>query len=178
MSTPRLSETSYVVLGLLEEVGPATPYDLKQFAQLSVFNFWSVPHTQLYTECERLAEAGLLSERREESGRRRRIYKLTATGRQTLDKWRAEPTDRLYEARDPGTVKLFFGADPEDLGEAQVEAHGGKLAELEQIHRDNPEMPRGMRLALELGIAQEKQLVASWERLRKTGGLGPGKQDG
>jgi PadR family transcriptional regulator AphA len=178
VSTPRLSDTSYAVLGLVDEVGPATPYDLKQFAQLSVFNFWSLPHTQLYTECERLAEAGLLSERREESGRRRRIYKLTAKGREALDRWRAEPTDRLYEARDPGTLKLFFGADPKSLAKAQAEAHGRKLAELEQIHRDAPEMPQGMRLALELGIAHESHLVKIWERLRKTGSLKPVKRDG
>jgi DNA-binding PadR family transcriptional regulator len=77
MSNLRMTETSYIVLGLLELAEPATPYDLKQFAQRSVFNFWSIPHTQIYTECERLARAGLLDERREESGRRRRIYTLT-----------------------------------------------------------------------------------------------------
>src|SRR6202166_3023959 len=76
MSSPRLTETSYIVLGLIEQIGPATPYDLKRVAQLSTVNFWSVPHTQLYTECARLAEEGLLTERREESGRRRRVYRL------------------------------------------------------------------------------------------------------
>ena len=59
----RLTETSYIVLGLLEQGEPATPYDLKRFAQLSTSNFWSVPHTQLYTECARLAGEGLLDER-------------------------------------------------------------------------------------------------------------------
>jgi len=48
--------------------GPSTPYDLKRFVQLSVGNFWPFPHTQLYAEPARLAEAGLL----EETGRRRR----------------------------------------------------------------------------------------------------------
>ena len=83
MSSTRLTETSYIVLGLLEQGEPATPYDLKRFAQLSTNNFWSVPHTQLYTECARLASEGLLDERQEQSGRRRRTYRLTASGRQS-----------------------------------------------------------------------------------------------
>src|ERR1700722_18055237 len=88
---PRLTETSYIVLGLLEQGEPATPYDLKRIAQVSTNNFWTVPHTQLYTECARLAAEGLLDERREESGRRRRVYRLTAAGREALEAWRNEP---------------------------------------------------------------------------------------
>ena len=44
--------------GLLDRFEPATPYQLKQIAQVSIFHFWSIPHTQLYTECARLAEGG------------------------------------------------------------------------------------------------------------------------
>ena len=84
MSTPRLSDTSYAVLGLLDLFEPATPYQLKQIAQVSIFHFWAIPHTQIYTECGRLAEAGLLNEKREESGRRRRVYSLSAAGRKEL----------------------------------------------------------------------------------------------
>lgn len=166
-----MTETSFIVLGLLDLAEPATPYDLKQLAQRSVFNFWSVPHTQIYTECERLAEAGLLDERREDSGRRRRIYTLTASGRKALDAWRDEPTNRLYEIRDLGVLKLFFGADPESLAPAQVEAHRRKLEELEQTGSEIPEMPRGSRLALELGIAHEREFIRFWS------GLGNGERD-
>jgi DNA-binding PadR family transcriptional regulator len=165
MSSPRLTETSYIVLGLLEQAEPATPYDLKQFAQISVFNFWLIPHTQLYTECARLAEAGLLHERREESGRRRRFYTLTARGRQALDAWRSEPTEQLHEARDPATLKLFFGGDPAVLASTQLAAHERKLRELKQTDRDNPEMPDGMRLALEAGIGHEREFIRFWSRL-------------
>src|SRR6266480_4282632 len=111
MSTAKLTETSYAVLGLLEYCEPATPYQLKQIAQQSVFHFWTIPHTQLYTECARLAEAGLLDERREETGRRRRVYRLSAAGRRALREWRADPNTDLYELRDPGLLKLFCGAD-------------------------------------------------------------------
>ena len=78
MSAPRLSESSYIVLGMLEHLQPATPYDLKRIAEVSTIDFWTVPHAQLYTECARLAREGLLTEEREQTGRRRRMYSLTA----------------------------------------------------------------------------------------------------
>ena len=160
-----MTETSYIVLGLLELAEPATPYDLKGLAQRSVFNFWSIPHTQIYTECGRLAEAGLLDERREEGGRRRRIYSLASAGQEALDAWRAEPTNRLYEVRDLGVLKLFFGAEPAKLANAQVEAHERRLVEYEAIEADFPQMPDGSRLALQMGIAHERESIRLWSEL-------------
>lgn len=168
MSSPRLTETSFIVLGMLEVAGEATPYDLKRVAQISVFNFWSIPHSQLYTECKRLAEVGLLGERREETGRRRRFYKLTSRGRKALEEWRGEPTEEFPEMRDPGTLKLFFGADPEALAAAQLKTHKLKLDELYQA-RAAPHVPAGMRLAVELGVSQERALIRFWTRLARGG---------
>ena len=165
MSNPRLSETSYIVLGLLEQTGPATPYELKRLAQLSTINFWAVPHTQLYTECARLAAEGLLSERREQSGRHRRIYRLTKRGHQALDGWRSEPSGELEEVRDAGTLKLFFGGDPAKLGAAQLDAHRRKLRAYEQLHADSTDWPRGWRLALESGIGHEREYIRFWTRM-------------
>ena len=142
-SPPRLTETSYIVLGLLERIEPATPYDLKQLAQISTVNFWTVPHTQIYTECGRLAEAGLLSEQREESGRRRRIYRLTDDGRAALERWREDASGGLYELRDVATLKLFFGADPAKLATEQVAAHRERLAEYEELLAGLEEAPEG-----------------------------------
>src|SRR5436190_20775277 len=109
VAAPRLTDTSYAVLALVDLRGPATPYQLKQIAQVSIFHFWSIPHTQIYTECARLAEAGLLDEEREETGRRRRTYGLTREGRKALKDWRADPEADMYELRDPGLLKLFCG---------------------------------------------------------------------
>jgi PadR family transcriptional regulator, regulatory protein AphA len=165
VSTVRLTETSYIVLGLVEYAEPATPYDLKQIAQLSTVEFWSVPHTQLYTECARLAKEGLLSEQREQTGRRRRIYSLTKGGRQALGDWVAEPTDELYEVRDPGTLKLFFGGDPAKLATSQLAAHRRQLQGYEQLSADVPDMPKGMRLALEAGIGHEREFIRFWSQV-------------
>jgi PadR family transcriptional regulator AphA len=163
MSVPRLTAVSYMVLGLIEHAGEATPYQLKQVAAQSVGNFWSIQHAQLYTESERLAEAGLLDEEREAGGRRRRTYRLTGAGREALDAWRAAPATDLGELRSPGLLQLFFGADQEPLARAQVEAHGAKLAEYEQLHAAAKDwLPEGQRLALECGIAHERVWLKFW----------------
>jgi PadR family transcriptional regulator, regulatory protein AphA len=171
MSSTRLTETSYIVLGLLEQFEPATPYDLKRLAQLSTINFWTVPHTQLYSECARLAEEGLLSEQREQTGRRRRIYRVTERGLQALEDWRSEPTDALEEVRDAGTLKLFFGADPAKLAASQLAAHRRQLASYEEL-RDgsggSAQLPRGMRLALEAGIGHEREYIRFWSELAES----------
>ncbi len=161
MSSTKLSATSYVVLGLVERCQPATPYEIKQVAELSTANFWSVPHTQLYTECARLAEAGLLNEERETTGRRRRIYSLTKAGAKELDAWRSVPADALFEARDIGTLKLFMGADPAVLAPGQLKLHEAKLAEFEQTAQ--LDMDEGMRLALEMGIGLEREFIRFWK---------------
>lgn len=163
MSTVRLSTASYVVLGLIEACQPATAYDLKRLSAQSVVNFWSLPHTQLYSETSRLAEAGLLREEREESGRRRRLYTLSDEGQAELDRWRAEPVQDLCEIHDPGALKLFFGADPADLAADQIALHEEKLREYEETRANLAEdTPRGMALALEMGIGLERHFLEFW----------------
>src|SRR4051812_50144338 len=81
MSTERLTPTSYLVLGLLAREGPSTPYDLEQHVKATLGNFWSFPHTLLYSEPPRLGILGLVTETRETDGRRRRIFAITPAGR-------------------------------------------------------------------------------------------------
>jgi PadR family transcriptional regulator, regulatory protein AphA len=172
MSSPaplRLTETSYIVLGLLELAGQATPYELKRVAQMSTSNFWSIPHTQLYTECARLAREGLLDERQEPTGRRRRTYQLTARGSELLALWRDEPAAELYELRDAATLKLFFGGDPATLAASQLEAHRRQLEIYERLQASVPDAPLGQRLALECGIGHELEFIRFWSRVSETG---------
>jgi PadR family transcriptional regulator, regulatory protein AphA len=165
----RLTPTSYIVLGLLEQAGEATPYELKRMVSASVGNFWSLQHAQLYTEPERLAAAGLVSERRERSGRRRKRYTLTGAGRRALHAWVAQPTGELSELRDPGLLQLFFGADAQALASAQLEAHRTKLLEYEQLQAQaTGEKPTGPLLALEAGIGHEREWIRFWSGLQKS----------
>ena len=68
------------VLGLLAREGPSTPYDLERHVAATLGNFWSFPHTRLYTEPTRLAALNLVTETRETDGRRRRVFAITPAG--------------------------------------------------------------------------------------------------
>jgi DNA-binding PadR family transcriptional regulator len=162
----RLTPTSYIVLGLLELAGESTPYALKQLVAGSVGYFWTLQHAQLYTEPERLASAGYVSETREETGRRRRLYTITERGRAALREWRTEPTSELAELREPALLKLFFGGDPKRLANVQAAANRARLAEYEAIRDSMPDdVPTGPRQALEMGIRFERAAVEFWEEL-------------
>ncbi len=168
MAGIRLTPTSYIVLGLIERVGEATPYELKGLVVGGIGNFWSLQHAQLYTEPERLTRAGYLKENRERGGRRRKHYKLTAAGREALLAWVSEPTDELPELRDVALLKLFFDADAPPLADAQLTAHREKLREYEQLARQaGDDQPPGSLTTLQAGIAHEREWVRYWQRLRE-----------
>jgi DNA-binding PadR family transcriptional regulator len=162
----QLTPTSFIVLGLVERAGEATPYELKRIAEGSVGNFWSVPHSQLYAEPVRLAKAGFLSERRERGGRRRRHYAIAKPGREALAAWRDEPTETLPELRDLSLLKLFFGGDPEVLAPPQRRAHERQLAFYRDLlaaysEGDPPGPPRTLRA----GIGHGEEWVRYWSEL-------------
>jgi PadR family transcriptional regulator, regulatory protein AphA len=164
----KLTPTSYIVLGLLEAAAPheVTPYDLKQMMAVSIDNFWSTPHAQVYREPERLATGGYVRERREDAGRRRRFYAISDRGRAALSAWRAEAPDDLPELRDAGVLKLFFGADPEVVAEHQIAVHRAKLAEYEALRAQILDIvPPGQLRALDVGIAHERAMMAIWAEI-------------
>jgi DNA-binding PadR family transcriptional regulator len=167
----RLTPVSYVVLGLLAQDGPSTPYELKAAVHRSIGNFWSFPHTQLYTEPERLTAAGLVRERQEEGGRRRRTFTITAAGRRALKAWLEEPASFSRELRDLGLLKLFFGglvepAEVMALAAEQEKAHRAKLQDLEALEVEGREGGDPHRRAvLRMGLRYERAAAAFWAEL-------------
>ncbi|HEY2767709.1 MAG TPA: PadR family transcriptional regulator [Solirubrobacteraceae bacterium] len=172
-----LTPTSHIVLGLLSFAGEATPYDLKQMVSATVGHFWSLPHSQLYAEPVRLTRAGYLTERREQEGRRRKLYALTERGRDALRDWLGTLEPELYMLRDLALLKLFFGADPHELAEVQLATHRRRLTEYEALHEQMiaAQGPPGPRLALELGIRHERETVGFWEEQAAAGALKPAR---
>jgi len=157
-----LSSVSHLVLGLIERAGEVTPYELKGVAE-AVSGLWSLRHDQVYRETERLAGRGLLEERREQHGRRRRRFRITPAGRRALKAWLSEPTTEFTELRDPGLLQLFFGADPPALARVQLPAHRDRLRDYEQLAESLPaETPEGVRLSLQAGIGHEREWVRFW----------------
>jgi PadR family transcriptional regulator, regulatory protein AphA len=181
MSTPRLSHISYLVLGLVAGMGPATPYELKQVVNGSLGYFWSFPHSQLYSEPDRLAGLGLLEVEQETAGRRRKQYSVTPAGREALVAWLRDPDAERAEIREPALLKLFFGAladegDMTRLARARVKAYQQELdqyTEIEKTIRDQPEMSYPYA-TLRLGISWARACLAFWSEL--AGEQPPGEQ--
>jgi PadR family transcriptional regulator, regulatory protein AphA len=166
MTERKLTPISYIVLGLLQEM-PGTPYDLKARVAASLGNFWTVQHAQLYTETARLAEEGLLKEERETEGRRRKTYSITKAGAKALASWLEVPAADIWEIRDPGLLKIFFGADPAMIAAGQVAAHQAKVTEWENFRENirGLDVPEGPRLTLEAGIIQARAATKFWSSL-------------
>jgi PadR family transcriptional regulator, regulatory protein AphA len=171
--TFRLTGTSYAVLILLELLGEATPYDLKQMLERSIENFWPVPHTSFYAEPERLTGAGLLRERRETHGRRRKLYSLTDAGLRAVHEWRDSPEIAPPQLRDEGVLKLFAGGDPLAYAIARREYYTAKLDELEGYLAACPDddRSRGVRASLIAGITYHRLLLEASETFLATGAL-------
>jgi PadR family transcriptional regulator, regulatory protein AphA len=165
----RLTSTSYVVLGMLDWLGPSTPYRLKRVMSESVEDFFPVPHTSFYAEPARLAAAGYVSESVEQGGRRRRTFAITRRGREALADWLAEPETRFGEFRFPGMLKVFFGADPRGFAADQA-AHHARLAERfeavrERSDRGELQVPPRRRSVLDTGIELHRWWEARWREL-------------
>jgi PadR family transcriptional regulator AphA len=163
----QLTQTSYVVLGLVEQAGEATPYDLKQIVAATVGTFFSIPHSQVYAEPERLAGGGYLRERREQTGRRRKHYTLTQKGRAALKEWLRTPTEELYELRDPGLLKLAFGANAQTLAKVQLSAHEERLDDLRRLATTLKVAgaTEEQLLVVEAGIGHSREYVRFWKKL-------------
>jgi DNA-binding PadR family transcriptional regulator len=166
-----LGPTSYLVLGMLATFGPSTPYELKRYVADSVGHFWSFPHAQLYSEPARLAEAGLVAEKREPAGRRRRVFRITPAGLRALRDWLAEASAEATEIRDLSLLKLFFAdhAEPDDvrrLAEAQLAGHRDKLAVYEALDtRYAGASTKYPAFTLQLGLAFERMAAGFWRRV-------------
>jgi Predicted transcriptional regulators len=195
MSTFRLTPTSYLVLGLLAREGPSTPYDLERHVRATLGNFWSFPHTLLYSEPARLASLGLVVEERETAGRRRRVFAIEPPGEVALRAWLDRPTSEPAELRDPGLLQLFFSdlAPVQSrlrLADEQLAIHRGKLAayqEDQRLERQLRGSPRGHRTVehwrgetLPMVIAYERGAVDFWLEVaaRARAAIGGGENAG
>lgn len=160
----RLTQLSYVVLGLLDFAGESTPYELKNHATQTVNLFWVIHHAQFYAEPDRLAKAGYLTHRQEVTGRRRQYYSLNQRGKDALEAWLAAPTRDFMQLRDHALLQLCFGANPKPLAEAQLEVHRAKLKEYLGLIESGPPGPPGMLPVLHAGVAHEREWIDFWSQ--------------
>ena len=174
---PALTRSEYVVLGLIARYGAMSAYELKARVAESVGAFWPIPHAQLYRDAPHLAQLGLLHETAEEDGRRRRMYAITAAGRERLAAWLGDDHATDTQIRDPALLKLAFadlgaGGDLHALARAQSARHRHWVQEYRArtagLDGDDPATP-ARRHVLGLGEAIESAYADFWEGLRRDG---------
>jgi PadR family transcriptional regulator AphA len=169
MNSKDLGSSAYVVLGLTLQHVEITPYELKQRIATSVGYFWAYSHPQIYSVTERLRSEGFLSQRREQTGRRRKIYKVTKSGEEAFRSWLANPDNAHPELRDTGLLKLYFGnfsskQDVQALATAQLNSHKTRL----ELYKSIPKERKLDEFALktvQLGIDFEKMSEKYWAKV-------------
>jgi DNA-binding PadR family transcriptional regulator len=107
MSTPRLTSTSYAVLGLLG-ARPCSTYELAQQMDRVLNRFWPRTRSKLFEEPKKLVAHGLARATSETVGLRpRTVYEITPAGRRALSAWVATPgTGPVLEFE--ALLKVFF----------------------------------------------------------------------
>jgi PadR family transcriptional regulator, regulatory protein AphA len=110
-----LTPTAKAILGFLR-FRARSGYDIRRAVEISTQFFWGASFGQIYPELKRLEEAGLVEvEASAETGRKRRVYRLTGAGEQAFSDWLAEDEEALFQYRDEGLLRMFFSdfAPPE-----------------------------------------------------------------
>ncbi|MEY9934340.1 PadR family transcriptional regulator AphA [Catenulispora sp. GP43] len=114
----------HALLGLLREQ-PASGYDLMQVFNASLHNIWPATQSQVYSELNKLAAAGLLTASAE-GPRGRKEYALTEAGHAELQHWLLEVETDVHP-RSEGLLKVFL------LGAVSREQATGFLAWLGEM---------------------------------------------
>jgi DNA-binding PadR family transcriptional regulator len=168
-----LSPTAYVILGMLRS-RPRSGYEIKQVVDKSTRFFWAASYGQIYPELRRLAKAGLVEgEPQPTGGRKRTVYRLTDTGRETLRRWLDLPPEHL-ELRDESLLKLFFAVAAEpgkaveiiDAKQRQMEEKLAALRAIEPHAAEGASSDPFPYLVLRYGIESSEWVIAWCERAR------------
>jgi DNA-binding PadR family transcriptional regulator len=104
---PKLTTTSYVILGLLALRRWST-YELAQQMRRSIHYYWPRAESHIYEEPKKLAALGLAVASHEQTGRRSRtVYAITDDGVAALRTWLADP-GKGPVVEFEGLVKVLF----------------------------------------------------------------------
>lgn len=111
---------------------PGTGYEIARQFDRSIGHFWSATHQQVYRTLKKLHVDGLVDfEPVPQDGRPdKKVYQLSAAGRESLAKWVSTPTP-VTPLRNELGVKIR-GAEHGDLASV--------ILELEQYRSDNQEL--------------------------------------
>jgi DNA-binding PadR family transcriptional regulator len=182
------SQTQFAILGLLEQQGPMSGYDLKQRVDESIGHFWREGWGRIYPTLRSLEKAGMVTKRTERKQRRpeRKVYSIRPAGRKRLREWLGHGvTPEVY--RNEILLKLFFGRFASaEASRAHVEKFRARcvteIATYEEVlrtiddgERRHPDAPF-WKITLNYGLHRSRALK-DWAEETLKGFEGPGSRE-
>jgi DNA-binding PadR family transcriptional regulator len=132
----------HALLGLLTQ-GPLHGYQLKNAFEQTVGTLWELNIGQIYNTLRLLERDGLVEfkgQEQEGQGPPRKVYAITAAGREELARWLAEPVEQPRRLKDEFYVKLVFtrlaGGDVNSLIWNQRQAYLRVLRRLNDLRAE------------------------------------------
>jgi Predicted transcriptional regulators len=101
------NKTKYAILGVLC-IKPCSGYDIKKFCDKTISHFWNENFGHIYPVLKQLLEEALITPETNMADDRRKIYHITAAGRQAFYDWLIQPP-QLQPPRSELLLKLSFG---------------------------------------------------------------------
>ena len=104
---PKLSTTSFALLGLLGRRAWSA-YEMTKFMRHSILRaIWPRAESHIYSECKNLESHALVEGTRKATGKRRRTeYAINAAGQQALREWLAQPAVSRFSIESETLTKL------------------------------------------------------------------------
>ena len=100
---------SYAILGLIDKER-ITGYDLTKRFNASVADFWSANQSQIYPELKKLVQARLIEYEVVIQGEvlEKKLYSITAEGKEVLKKWMLEEDPALPQSKDVFKLRIYL----------------------------------------------------------------------
>jgi len=136
-AAPRIKASlELALLGLIAEQHPRSGYDLVQTFRVSMVHYWHAHPGQIYPTLERMERDGWIAGREIiQRGRpNKRVYSITAEGRQVLLEWLASPYEPFKMKNPPLLRSRFLGHLGADGARAKfAETRAAMTAYLEEL---------------------------------------------
>lgn len=140
----------YALLGVVSQNAEGVHgYALKRQCDRILGHFWQLNFGEVYRILDRLAENGLVEEVLADTVSSRKVFRITARGRQSLDTFILEPpTDAPRPLRQELAVKLLF-AGPERMPELIRLIDAQRETYMRQLHLLSAQRRKIVRLPID-----------------------------
>ena len=129
----------FAILGLLH-YQDMHGYRLKTHLERNFGHMWSINYGQIYPNLKRMEEEGLVTKKEVAQAGipDRKLYSITARGRQAFSAWLASPPERPMLLRDPFLLRfVFLGFGDRDQATEMIDAQIHLVQDQLERRREN-----------------------------------------